>query len=778
MLNEEVEEYLNQDRYICRSEFIAYISTLDMRLSEELYNALKEHNEKYVLNKLCKEKEYFDHIYDGVEEGIVLDDEQRMVIVSDDEYCLINAGAGSGKSTTIAAKAKYLIDKENVKPEEICMLSYTKKSAEDLEEKISALIDDKVKVSTFHSLGMNILRNMYDYPIKVASEAEQRDIIIEYIKQLFTNKEKLKTVIDSFPFMQNSKRYFFFPGFVNNYYKFDSFEDYFEDYKRRKYEKESKKADGIKQYINYRTFLNIESLNSIKGEKCKSKAEVNIANFLFKNGVEYTYERVLEERVEENKSYSPDFTIIHNGKKYYIEYFGLSNCYINGEVVSEKIKKYEKIRRKKEKFQQLHPEYNFINLDYKIEIEDGKTKYYLDALEDELKRIGINLVEISDEEIFEQIISANVDAEMFEFVKLVIRFIDIFKSMLIEDKDAYFEKVKEHIDNDKIDFNYYSQDINEEKQKRKQAIDILRDIYNFYENELVKRQMIDYSDMIDKTYKYIKTNPVRDYDFKYIIVDEYQDITLQRYLFIKALVEYFNAKLISVGDDWQSIYSFQGAKVELFTKFSDYFTNANDGLLLSRTHRYGQELANITSEFVMRNNKLTKKILKSHKHLENPIITIEYAINREDEFEKIYELICELYIKNPNKEILLLARRNKDIKDLFDSGYFKKGIDDAVVIPQMPYAKVRILTMHSAKGITSDQVIVYRLEERIFPSKGFMEHWIFSYFRIDSLQGITKREEEARLFYVALTRTRSKVYLVVPSGQNVVSSFIKELNIE
>lgn len=146
---------------------------------------------------------------------MILDNEQRRAILCDDDYCLINAGAGSGKSTTIAAKAKYLIDKKGILPEEICMLSYTRKSAEDLEEKVMSLVNDKVKVSTFHSLGMNILREIYEYPIKVAGEQEQRNIVIKYIKENFNNKEKLAKLIQLFPHVPNSKTHFFFSGFIH-----------------------------------------------------------------------------------------------------------------------------------------------------------------------------------------------------------------------------------------------------------------------------------------------------------------------------------------------------------------------------------------------------------------------------------------------------------------------------------------------------------------------------------------------------------------------------------
>lgn len=117
--------------------------------------------------------------------------------------------------------------------------------------------------------------------------------------------------------------------------------------------------------------------------------------------------------------------------------------------------------------------------------------------------------------------------------------------------------------------------------------------------------MVDYSDMINLTYRQIikeVKNKYNELNYKYIIVDEYQDITFQRFLFVKRLIEYFNAKLITVGDDWQSIYAFAGSRLELFNRFKELFIDSRDDMFLSTTYRYGQELADITSKFVLEND--------------------------------------------------------------------------------------------------------------------------------------------------------------------------------
>lgn len=135
----------------------------------------------------------------------------------------------------------------------------------------------------------------------------------------------------------------------------------------------------------------------------------------------------------------------------------------------------------------------------------------------------------------------------------------------------------------------------------------------------------------------------------------------------------------------------------------------------------------------------------------------------------------KVYQENPNNHILILARTNECLNKLAKSEFFSKGIDDVLICKDLPDAKIEALTMHRSKGLTSDQVIVFGLRERLFPSKGKPSHWIFDYFKLDSITEEMPFAEERRLFYVALTRTRNKVYLVVPNNRVDKSEFVNEL---
>ena len=121
-------------------------------------------------------------------------------------------------------------------------------------------------------------------------------------------------------------------------------------------------------------------------------------------------------------------------------------------------------------------------------------------------------------------------------------------------EDYMFQKRIDEIKKEEFNYTCYSIDREKEQNCRIKGIKFLREIYNYYQKYLKENHMIDYEDIICLCYRYIIKeikNKYSDLNYKYVIVDEYQDITFQRFLFVKKLIEYFDAKLISVGDDWQ-----------------------------------------------------------------------------------------------------------------------------------------------------------------------------------------------------------------------------------
>ena len=92
---------------------------------EHIEEIVAKANDAYVASKLIKEKDYLDNILRNVDPAVSLDEDQRKVVLSDEDYSLVVAGAGAGKTTTVAAKVKYLVDKQGINPEQILIISFT-----------------------------------------------------------------------------------------------------------------------------------------------------------------------------------------------------------------------------------------------------------------------------------------------------------------------------------------------------------------------------------------------------------------------------------------------------------------------------------------------------------------------------------------------------------------------------------------------------------------------------------------------------------------------------
>ncbi len=272
------------------------------------------------------------------------------------------------------------------------------------------------------------------------------------------------------------------------------------------------------------------------------------------------------------------------------------------------------------------------------------------------------------------------------------------------------------------------------------------EIYRIYENELNSTNSIDLNDMIIKSRELVDKYKLR-LKYKYIIIDEFQDTSRIRLNLIQSIIKYNNAKIICVGDDYQSIYRFAGSDIELFLKFKEYFKDS-EIMYLKNTYRNSKELLYISNKFITKNKYQFKKELFSNKTNNKPI-KIYFCNN------KIYGL--KKLIKLCDKEYMIIGRNNMDIKY-----YVEKGKD---------INNINYYTAHKSKGLESNDIILINLTDNImgFPSK-IKNNRIINYLFDKELY---KYDEERRLFYVAITRTKNNVYMLV--DKNNISIFVKEL---
>lgn len=293
---------------------------------------------------------------------------------------------------------------------------------------------------------------------------------------------------------------------------------------------------------------------------------------------------------------------------------------------------------------------------------------------------------------------------------------------------------------------------------------IALNIYILYLNYLKENNEIDFDDMIIRATKEIQKNGVKK-NYKYIIIDEYQDTSYIRFKLIKEILNYTNASLMVVGDDFQSIYRFTGCDLSLFLNFKKYFSESKI-MKIQNTYRNSQELIKIAGDFVMKNKKQIHKNLKSNKHIEYPIRLIYYK-NIKYTFIK---LILKIY-NETNKPILVLGRNNKDINLIIDNKNFIIENDNIIYLKNKNI-NIKYLTVHKSKGLEEENVIIINLENKFlgFPNK-IKDSKILRFVTENSDK--YPFSEERRLFYVALTRTKNHVYLLIPNSNE--SIFIQEL---
>jgi len=711
---------------------------------EDIYNLSKEQNHKFIEHNLAINKEYFDNLLKDVDSNVMLDNEQRRAILEDEDYCLLVAGAGAGKTTTMAAKVKYLTEKQKIRPQDIIVISYTNKAIDELKERIQNRLKIQVNITTFHKFGYDLLRRS-TANIPTVEYSATRYVFDCLEKQIFNNKPLLRKVMLFLGYYLN------IPEEALNFENLNSYFDYKADNFFQTIRSDA--GDYVKEVAGKRK----TQKRTITGEYVRSNQEVQIANFLYLNGIEYEYEKKYPHQIAgAKKPYTPDFTIEQDSKVLYLEHFGISQNYLNSRFSNTDLEKYKKSILLKRK---LHKDNGTTLIETFSEYNDRQE--LTEHLKEELEKFGIELKSRSDEEVYKKLVSTSKDKYVYRFGLLILDFINRYKEYGY-DKDG-FKILRKKQDNVRTNL----------------FLEIVEEIYNYYQEQLKSKNSIDFADMINNAYQMLKEaeKNKNSLPFKYIIIDEFQDIARQRFNFTKALANLTGAKIIAVGDDWQSIFAFAGSDITLFQKFLELMGHGVE-MQIIHTYRNSQELIDIAGGFIQKNPTQIKKRLLSPKSIKDPIEIVEYDRTKSGEIEKNWagtiDRCVECIVKEygEKNKILFISRYNFEIDKLCHSDFFYEGKGEKIIWKKNKKVDITCLTAHSSKGLGFDNVIILNLIEARF---GFPS-------QLDDdpiLKLVTTQDlsipfaEERRLFYVALTRTKNKVYMVTPS--NAPSRFVLEL---
>ena len=670
-----------------------------------IHSFVKRHNEQVIQDTLNAHKDFFDHCL-----KYPLDKQQRRSIVSEEDNCLVVSSAGSGKTSSIIGKVRYLIDIKHINPQNILLISYTNKAAAELTERMNIV---GLRGYTFHKLAIDIIGKATGQKPSIHDNTDA--LFVKIYHKLLEDEDFKKSIVE-----------------------------YFVDYQAQEADWEHRKNERRQQLSELKEVRLKAQFPDMNGETIyvRSEQEQKICFVLSSLGVKFRYEEPYEHPLvdEMHSQYKPDFSIYFEQdgktKRIYLEHFGVDEHGLvptwfakdKGITYEEANQKYnDGITWKKA----AHEKFGTILL-----TTSSADFHYSDiqhTLKASLEKAGVPIQEKTDAELYDMVLPPNSKQEK-AFIRLVVTFVTLIKSSCKSIQEVL--KQAKSAGDERSTFII----------KR-----IFQPVYERYIEELKSSNQIDFTDAILQATEIChSSHPVK---YEYIIVDEFQDISVDRYNFLKVLREGNPpAKLYCVGDDWQSIYRFSGSDMALFNQFSDYFGSTEINRI-ETTYRFGEPLVSLSSQFIQRN----KAQLKKDIHPFNPQTKTELqfcAYERSDYCNAIGQLVASIPV---DKSIFLLGRYSFD--DYYLSFLYKSVKEGNRFYYFIGDRKIEFLTVHKSKGLEADYVIILQCNKDTygFPSM-VSDDPVLNYVLTKSDQ--YPYGEERRLFYVAITRAKIKTYVL------------------
>ncbi len=710
---------------------------------------IENYNKEFIKNRKIKYK------YLLKTEKYPLDDKQQTAVIKDDTYNLVLAGAGSGKTEVLTNRIAYLIERkpDTIQSDKILALAFQRDAREEMEKRLEDRWKFNLKIKTFHAFGKELIEKYTGFEAKLLSKNKKNYEFLrkKLIKELY--EEELK----------KSQ----FQEYVIDYMKYIGSEDTLLEIPDFKTKEEN---------YNYRINQKIKTLN---GWEVRSPAERDIMNFFLSHkldgeDIEIKYEIPPEGMYYENedgilKNLYPDFLF----PKYniYLEHWAVNkdnkSRYPNYEKgMNQKIKMFSE-QDKYILFETSAYEYEENPDRFKKLLE----KRFIDAIKKKEPGKKCELSTIKYVELVNKVWYDSRDVE--KIPNDISKFIEIAKV-----HDFYPKDLKQRLQNKSW--------LPIQKTFAKFAIII----YEKYRNKMKEIDKIDFEDMINNSIDILKEN--KDFyrnSFDHILIDEYQDISEQRYKLIYELLKKNpKCKLFCVGDDWQSIAGFSGSNLNYIINFDKFFRN-NASTKLPINYRSNKSIVETGVEIINHNsNKLDKETKSNNEKIGKIQIYIAPKTDKKD-FIQYYQEITESCLNivqelldnkdekhNPN-DIMILLR-------IFKNSYLKKILLERAKEKNIPVycpkdedkldvSKIPLMTVHESKGLEAKTVFILDVIKGKFGFPCELESpVIFDIVKKETIED--KESEERRLFYVAVTRAKNDVFIYTQESEE--SKFLNEIN--
>ena len=569
---------------------------------------VKQHNDGVITFLLDTHRDFFDHCL-----KYPLDKQQRRSIVSEEDNCLVVSSAGSGKTSSIVGKVKYLTEIKGIAPERILLISYTNKAAAELTERMAT---NGLKGYTFHKLAIDIIGKTTGTKPSICDNTDS--LFVNIYHKLLDKSSFKKSIVE-----------------------------YFVDYQTNEADWEQRKNERREQLSEQKNVQLKAMFPDMDGRAIyvRSEQEQKICFALSSLGVKFRYEEPYEHQLadEMHSQYRPDFSIYFKQggvtKRIYLEHFGVDEHGLvpawfakdKGITYEEANQKYnDGITWKKAAHEKFGTQL----------LVTSSADFHYSDIRDKLRKLlaeaGVPIQEKTDEELYDLVLPKGSKQEK-AFIRLVVTFVTLVKSSCKSVKEVL--KQAKNADDERSVFIIKN---------------IFQPVYEHYINALSDSDQIDFTDAILQATEICRTSHPVEYD--YIIVDEFQDISVDRYNFLKVLREGNPpAKLYCVGDDWQSIYRFSGSDMALFNQFPEYF-GATEINKIETTYRFGEPLVSLSSNFIQRNKAQIQKNIHSFSSEMRTELEF-YAYDRRDYCNTIGQLVASI---PSDKSIFLLGRYSFD----------------------------------------------------------------------------------------------------------------------
>lgn len=325
-----------------------------------------------------------------------------------------------------------------------------------------------------------------------------------------------------------------------------------------------------------------------------------------------------------------------------------------------------------------------------------------------------------------------------------------------------------------------------------EKLSLLDRVWDMYNLVCMHGDMADYDDMVIQATESVRTGGSVGKRYTHVLVDEYQDVSPTLVDLLKAIRDRTSFRLFCVGDDWQSIYSFSGGDVWQFYDFAEIWKGFGTVSVsrIETTYRCPQTLVDMSGRFVSANPMQQRKNVKGVA--DPPFSPVQLLpVNTDRDIPRA--IANRLDFIPSGESVFVIGRTRADVYALgYGNGQFRFSLGasnqpgsvdvvyrrwDEDAADWVDVRPVRFLTAHSSKGLEADNVFLLADRERGgFPSTVSDELSDLFETRDEGIE----HAEERRVFYVAMTRARSRLFIVNLTdedhyAQSAHSPFVTEL---